>query len=86
MVIVFPTCDPRQFGRAGYQLVCTLEIGNAADYPTNVILHPDHEFLEAILDPSRTPLIGHFQKIEKPGEDEWLESAYEARTDVRIER
>lgn len=85
VVIVSPSSDPKQFCRTGYQLVCTLEIGNATDFPTNVILRPDHEFMEAILDPSRTPLAGHAQAIEKPGEDEWLEAAYEERTDVEIE-
>jgi hypothetical protein len=85
VVIVCPSSDPKQFCRAGYQLVCTLQIENATDFPTNVILRPDHEFLETILDPSRTPLVGHSQKIETPGEDEWLESAYEERTDVEIE-
>lgn len=85
VLIVSPASDPKQFRRVGYQLVCTLQIGNATDFPTNVILRPDHEFLETILDPSRTPLVGHSQKIETPGEDEWLESAYEERTDVEIE-
>jgi len=85
VVIVSPSSDPKQFCRAGYQLVCTLEIGNAMDFPTNVILRPDHGFLEAILEPSRTPLVGHSQKIEKPQGDEWLEAAYEERTDAGIE-
>lgn len=85
VVIVSPSSDPKQFCRAGYQLVCTLEIGNAMDFPANVILRPDQGFLEAILDPNQTPLVGHSQKIEKSGEDEWLESAYEERTDVEIE-
>ena len=85
VVIVSPSYDPQQFCRAGYQLICTLEIGNATDFRTNAILRPDHESLEAILDPSRTPLVEHSQKIETPGEDEWLESAYEERTNVEIE-
>jgi hypothetical protein len=85
VVIVSPTSDPRRFCRAGYQVVCTLEIGNAADFPVNVILRPDHEHLEAILEPNRTPLAGRSQKTEKPGKDEWLESAYEERTEVEID-
>jgi len=85
LVIVSPSSSPEQFCRAGYQLVCTLEIGNATDFPTNVILRADHEFLEAMLDPSQTPLVGHSQKIETSREDEWLESAYEERTDAEIE-
>ena len=85
VVIVSPSSNPKQFCRAGYELICTLEIGNAADFPTNVILRPDHEFLKAMLDPSRTPLVGRSQKIERHGEDEWLEGAYEERTDVEIE-
>lgn len=85
VVFVSPSSNPGQFCRAGYQLMCTLEIGNAADYPTNVILRPDHEHLEAILEPNRTPLAGRSRKIEKPRDDEWLEGAYEERTDVEIE-
>jgi hypothetical protein len=85
VVIVSPSSDPSRFCRAGYRLVCTLEIGNAADFPVNVILRPDHEHLEAILEPSRTPLAGRSQMNEKLGEDEWLETAYEERTEVEID-
>ena len=85
VVIVSPISDPKQFCRAGYQLVCMLEIGNARDFPTNVILRPDQGFLEAILDPNQAPLVEHSRQIEKRGEDAWLESAYEERTEVEIE-
>lgn len=78
VVIVSPASDPKLFCLAGYRLVCTLEIGNATDFPTNVILHPDREHLQAMLDPSQTPLVGNVQKVEMSGEVEWLESAYEA--------
>ena len=85
VVIVSPTYDPGRFCRVGYQLVCTLEIGNAKDYPTNIVLRPDYGFTEAVLEPCRTPLAGRSQKTEMPGGDEWLESAYEERTEVEIE-
>jgi hypothetical protein len=85
VVIVSTSSDPKQFCRAGYQLVCTLEIGNATDFPTNVILRPDQGFLEAILDPNQAPLVEHSRQIEKRGVDEWLEGAYEERTEIEIE-
>jgi hypothetical protein len=85
VVIVSPAFDPKQFCRAGYRLVCTLEIGNAFDFPTHVSLRPDHEFLEATHDPSQTPLVGRAPRTKESGEDQWLESAYEERTDVEIE-
>jgi hypothetical protein len=69
VVIVSPSSDPKQFCRAGYQLVCTLEIGNATDYPTNVILHPDHEHLEAMIERKPAPFIGHAQTVSRVQDD-----------------
>jgi len=85
VVIVSPAADPRKFCRAGYRLNCTLEIGNAIPFPTDVILRPDREFLESMIVPKRTPLVGRSHKVEVPREDEWLESAYEERTDIEVD-
>ena len=85
VVIVSPSSDPKQFCRAGYQLVCTLEIGNAAVYPTNVILRPDHEHLEAMIEPKPAPVIGQSQIISRAPEDDWLEAAFEDAVSGQME-
>ena len=79
VVIVSPSSGPKQFCRAGYQLVCTLEIGNAADFPTNVILRPDREPLGAMIKRKPTPTVGQSQRISPAQEDAWLEAAFEDR-------
>lgn len=79
VVIISPSSDPRQFCRAGYQLVCTLEIGNAADYPTNVILRSDHDPLEAMIERNPAPMIGQAQTASRVPDDFWLEAAFEDR-------
>ncbi|MCI0555572.1 MAG: hypothetical protein L0287_31895 [Anaerolineae bacterium] len=79
VVIVSPSSDPRQFCRAGYQLICTLEIGNAADFPTNVILRPDHNLLEAMTEGEPGPGIGLAQTASRVPEDAWLEATFEDR-------
>jgi hypothetical protein len=85
VVIVSPSSDPQQFCRAGYHLVCTLEIGNATDFPTNVILRPDHEQLEAMIEHKPAPIIGQSQIISRAQEDDWLESAFEDAVSGQME-
>lgn len=77
VVIVSPSSDPKHFCQAGYQLVCTLEIGNAAVYPRNVIVRSDHEHLEAMIEPKPAPVFGASQIISRAREDDWLEAAFE---------
>ena len=79
VVIVSPSSDPQQFCRSGYQLVCTLEIGNARDYPTNVVLRPDQESMDAMIERKPVPIIGHTQTASRMPEDAWLEAAFEDR-------
>jgi hypothetical protein len=79
VVIVSPPSDPRQFCRAGYQLICTLEIGNARDYPTNVVLRPDQESMDAMIEHKPVPLSGQAQSASRVPEDAWLEAAFEDR-------
>jgi len=85
VVIVSPSSDPKQFCRAGYQLVCTLEIGNATDFPTNVILRPDHEPLEAMIERKPAPAIGQAQTVSRAQEDAWLEAAFEDRVSGQMD-
>ena len=77
VVIVSPSSDPKEFCRTGYRLAITLEIGNARDYPTDVILRPDHEFFEADLEPDEGPLVEQYENASRVGDDSWLEAAYE---------
>lgn len=85
VVIVSPSSDPKQFCRAGYQLVCTLEIGNATDFPTNVILRPDHEHLEAMIERKPTPVMGQSQTVSRVQDDAWLEAAFEDRVSGQMD-
>jgi hypothetical protein len=85
VVIVSPASNPKQFCRAGYQLVCTLEIGNATDFPTNVILRPDHGNREAIIERKPAPVIGQSQTISRAQEDDWLEAAFEDAVSGQME-
>ncbi len=85
VVIVSPSSDPKQFCRAGYQLVCTLEIGNATDFPTNVILRPDHDHREVMNERKRTPVVGQPPIISRAREDDWLEAAFEDAVSGQME-
>ena len=85
VVIVSPSSNPGQFCRTGYRLVCTLEIGNAADYPTNVILRPDQEHLEAMIERKPVPVIGQAQTVSPMPEDAWLEAAFEDRVSGHVD-
>lgn len=85
VVIVCPSSDPKQFCRAGYQLVCTLQIENATDFPTNVILRPDHEHLEAMIERKPAPTIGQSQIMSRAQEDDWLEAAFEDAVSGQME-
>jgi len=77
VVIVAPSSDPKQFCQAGYQQVCTLEIGNAIDFPTNVILRPDYDHLETMIARNPVPVVGQSQTVSRAREDDWLEAAFE---------
>jgi hypothetical protein len=85
VVIVSPLSDPKQFCRAGYQLVCTLEIGNATDFPTNIILRPDHDHLEAMIERNPVPVVGQSQTVSGAREDDWLEAAFEDAVSGQME-
>ena len=77
VVIVSPENDPKTFCRPGYRLAMTLEIGNARDFPTNVILRPDNDSFEAEIEPDEGPLVEQYENAARVGDDSWLEAAYE---------
>jgi hypothetical protein len=76
-VIVAPTSDPTEFCRTGYRLAITLEIGNARDFPTDVILRPEQGFFEAEIEADEGPLVEQYENAARVGDDSWLEAAYE---------
>jgi hypothetical protein len=77
VVIASPRTDPKTFCRPGYRLAVTLEIGNAVDFPTDVILRPDDEFFEEETEPDEGPLVEQYENASRVGDDSWLEAAYE---------
>lgn len=85
VVIVSPASDPRKFCRAGYQLVGRLEIGDAADFPVNVILRPNRDYLEAMIEEKPGPVIARSKSIGYTQEDAWLEAAFEDRVSGELD-
>jgi hypothetical protein len=79
VVIVSPELDPREFCKPGYEVVHTLEIWRAGDFPADVILRPDREFQEAAWEPDEGPLVEQYENASRLGDDDWLEAAYEDR-------
>jgi len=70
VVIVSPDFGPLDFCQPSYELVRALEIWDAGDFPTDVILRPENGSIEA----DEGPLAGDF-------DDDRRETAYEDRTD-----
>ncbi|HKJ40082.1 MAG TPA: hypothetical protein VJ972_14995 [Anaerolineales bacterium] len=79
VVIVSPELDPLEFCKPGYEVVHTLEIWRAGDFPADVILRPDREFQEAAREPDEGPLVEQYENASHLGDDGWLEAAYEDR-------
>jgi len=85
VVIVSPSSDPKTFCRTGYRLAITLEIGNARDFPTDVILRPEQDFFEAEIEPDEGPLVEQYENAARVGDDSWLEAAYEDQVSGWVE-
>jgi hypothetical protein len=79
VVIVSPELDPREFCKPGYEVVHTLEIWRAGDFPADVILRPDRDMLETVIEPDLSPLLDPFKTITNPHQDGWLEADFEDR-------
>lgn len=77
VVIVSPELDLQEFCRPGYELAHTMEIWRAGDFPADVILRPDHEYLEADTEPDEGPLVEQHENASRLGDDGWLEAAFE---------
>lgn len=80
VVIVAPGSTPEEFCGPGYQVARTLEISNAHDFPSNVILRPEHEFFEVETEPDEGPLVEQYENATRVHEDDWLEANFEDRT------
>jgi len=79
VVIVSPELDPEEFCKPGYELVRTLPIWKAGDFPADVILRPDHEYQEVDDEPDEGPLVEQYENAARLGDDNWLDYAYEDR-------
>ena len=77
VVIVSPEIDPEEFCKPGYEIVRTLEVWNAGDFPADVILRPDHEYHEADTEPDEGPLVEQYENASRLGDDDWLEAGFE---------
>jgi len=79
VVIVSPELDPQEFCKPGYQVVHTLEIWRAGDFPADEILRPDRNFLEAGIKPQGSPLLDEFRILTHIPQDSLLEAEFEDR-------
>lgn len=80
VVIVSPELDPLEFCQPGYELVQSLEVWEAGEFPTDVPLRPEYDCPEPELEPDEGPLVEQFENASRLGDDDWLEAAYEDRT------
>ena len=79
VVVVSSELDPNQFCQSGYEIAHTLELWNAGEFPLDVILRPEREFLEPITEPDEGPLVETYENSVRLHEDDWLEAGFEDR-------
>jgi hypothetical protein len=79
VVVVSPSLDLEEFCKAGYELANEMNIGDAGDFPADIILRPEYGFPEPDLEPDEGPLVEQFENASRMGEDDWLEAAFEDR-------
>ena len=78
MVLVSPNLDPQEFCQSGYELVDTLEVWEASEFPADVILRPEPgDFDDSRLEPDEGPLVEQYENASRLGDDNWMESAFE---------
>ena len=77
VVIVSPQFNPEEYCKPGYEVARTLEIGNAGDFPADVILRPEGEFHEADTEPDEGPLVEQYENAARLHDDDWLEARLE---------
>ena len=79
VAILSPDLDPQEFCRPGFELACTLEIGDAGDFPVDVILHPEQASFDRETEPDEGPLVEQYENASRLHDDDWLDHAYEDR-------
>jgi hypothetical protein len=77
VVVVSPELDPNEFCQPGYEIARTLEIENASEFPLDVILRPEQEFLEPDTEPDEGPLVEAYENVTRLHDDDWLEANFE---------
>jgi hypothetical protein len=85
VVIVSPGLSPQEFCRPNFEIARTLEIWNAGDFPADVILRPEQDFMEQDTEPDEGPLVEQYENAARLGDDDWLESRIEDQISGRGE-
>ena len=77
VVIVSPGLDPQEFCKPGYEVVNTMELWNAGDFPADVILSPEDDFYEPDTEPDEGPFTEQYENASRLHDDDWLEAGWE---------
>jgi hypothetical protein len=73
------TLHLEEFCQPGYELANEMDIGDAGDFPADIILRPEYGFPEPDMEPDEGPLVEQFENASRLGDDDWLEAAFEDR-------
>jgi hypothetical protein len=73
------TLHLEEFCMPGYDLANVVDIGDAGDFPADIILGPEYGFPEPILKTDEGPQAEQFENVSRMGDDDWLEAALEDR-------
>jgi hypothetical protein len=79
LVLLSPGLDPQEFRRPGYEVLHTLEMRGADEFPLDVILRPEQDSFDADTEPDEGPLVEQYENASRLHDDDWLEHAYEDR-------
>ena len=79
LVIVSPGLDPEDFCLPGYAIAQALDIGDAGEFPADVVLRPEEGALVPEPEPDEGPLVEPFENPSRIHDDDWLEAGFEER-------
>lgn len=78
VVLVSPNLDPQEFCQSGYELVDTIEVWEAGEFPADVILRQEPgDFDNSHIEPDEGPLVEQYENASRLGDDGWMEAAFE---------
>jgi hypothetical protein len=78
LVLVSPELDPQEFCQTGYDLVDTIEVWEAGEFPADVILRPEPgDFDDSHIELDEGPLVEQYENASRLGDDGWMEAAFE---------